>query len=72
MGDDNEWMKLPIDQKCEHKVGNLCLWVWLDAYLCSGDSVVLLFTAADHAYNRSETLSVLSNLEDEEHLLRGI
>ncbi|KAM9377134.1 LOW QUALITY PROTEIN: cytoskeleton-associated protein 5 [Pholidichthys leucotaenia] len=20
MGDDNEWMKLPIDQKCEHKV----------------------------------------------------
>lgn len=20
MGDDSEWMKLPIDQKCEHKV----------------------------------------------------
>lgn len=68
MGDDNEWMKLPIDQKCEHKVENLCLWVFLDAYLCSGDSVVLLFTAVGHAYNRS----VLSNLEDEEHLLRGI
>lgn len=23
MGDDSEWMKLPIDQKCEHKVGHL-------------------------------------------------
>lgn len=23
MGDDSEWMKLPIDQKCEHKVGSL-------------------------------------------------
>lgn len=22
MGDDSEWMKLPIDQKCEHKVGD--------------------------------------------------
>lgn len=20
MGDDSEWMKLPADQKCEHKV----------------------------------------------------
>ena len=20
MGDDSEWMKLPVDQKCEHKV----------------------------------------------------
>lgn len=22
MGDDSEWMKLPIDQKCEHKVSD--------------------------------------------------
>ena len=24
MGDDSEWMKLPIDQKCEHKVTDVC------------------------------------------------
>lgn len=31
MGDDSEWMKLPIDQKCEHKVNalsfSLCLFL---------------------------------------------
>ena len=25
MGDDSEWMKLPVDQKCEHKVNDLSL-----------------------------------------------
>lgn len=29
MGDDSEWMKLPVDQKCEHKVAaGLCVSVF--------------------------------------------
>lgn len=41
MGDDSEWMKLPIDQKCEHKVGNLGFGL-LCISAC-GDFVVLLY-----------------------------
>lgn len=32
MGDDSEWMKLPIDQKCEHKV--ICLEQNVHVHLC--------------------------------------
>lgn len=42
MGDDSEWMKLPIDQKCEHKVGNLVFGFGLLYVSCCGDSVVVL------------------------------
>lgn len=27
MGDDSEWMKLPTDEKCQHKVVELIAWV---------------------------------------------
>lgn len=38
MGDDSEWMKLPVDQKCEHKVaaGALALRLWLSLDACWG------------------------------------
>lgn len=34
MGDDSEWMKLPIDQRCEHKVN----------VILSSSAMFLLFT----------------------------
>lgn len=33
MGDDSEWMKLPVDQKCEHKVSELRM----------GNDVILIY-----------------------------
>lgn len=42
MGDDSEWMKLPIDQKCEHKVGDT-VWVWPAVYLCCDTSMIFLY-----------------------------
>jgi len=38
MGDDSEWMKLPIDQKCEHKVSDPGNFYFL-AHQKSPDSV---------------------------------
>lgn len=57
MGDDSEWMKLPIDQKCEHKVGHLlfgfglwfvylCVYLIWFVYLCCGKSVVFPYLFA--------------------------
>lgn len=47
MGDDSEWMKLPIDQKCEHKVGSLVFGFGL-LYL---STVVILWYSSVKAHH---------------------
>lgn len=45
MGDDSEWMKLPIDQKCEHKVSNSVCSVGPPDFLLDlkGQYIILFF-----------------------------
>lgn len=57
MGDDSEWMKLPVDQKCEHKVTASRLSLFL--HVCSRFSRTASPAAARNRFNPRKSSSVV-------------